>query len=84
MSTMNVSSLSRPELEEEFKLSQWALTWAITKLGGKLEITPEDMANFNVLGRIWYQQLPCETGGLVTVVEFREKEPQRILLPGRH
>ena len=72
MTNVNTASLSRQELEAEYELSQWALTWAIHKLGGRMEITQADMAEFDKQGRLWYNQLPGPEGGLMTVVEFVE------------
>lgn len=77
----DISQCSREELEATYQLSQWALTWAIHKLGGFLEITPEDMASFNKTGQIWYGKVETATG-TITTVEFRELDnnPKLILL----
>lgn len=77
----DISQCSREELEATYQLSQWALTWAIIKLGGKLEITPEDMESFNKVGQIYYGSIPTELGA-ITTVEFRELDnnPKLILL----
>lgn len=47
-----------------------------------MTITPEDMEDFNVTGRIWYHQVPDEAGRMTTTVEFKEQEQTRIILPG--
>lgn len=72
MTNVNTASLSRQELEAEYELSQWALTWALHKLGGRMEITQADMLEFDKQGRLWYNQLPEPEGGMMTVVEFVE------------
>lgn len=79
MTSVNVASMSRQELEAEYELSQWALTWALHKLGGKMEITSHDMITFQKQGRIWYNQLPEEGGGLSTVVEFVELSGPKLI-----
>ncbi len=80
MTNVNVASLSRSDLEQEYELSQWALTWALHKLGGRMEITSQDMAEFATQGRIWYNTLPQEHGESMTVVEFVEQQPNSIIL----
>lgn len=68
MSQLNISEMNRGDLEEEYQLSQWALSWALHKLGGTLTITSADMEDRNINGRIWYTR---QFDGS-TQVEFRE------------
>jgi hypothetical protein len=70
---LDVTKLSREELEAEYQLSQWALTWAVKKLGGTLEITTTDMAQYSVAGRIYYEE-KIGMAGPTTVVTFKEME----------
>lgn len=83
MSQVNIANLSRADLEQEYELSQWALTWALHKLGGRMEITEKEMEEFATQGRIWYNRLPMEHGGTMTVVEFVETQPNSVVL-GRY
>lgn len=78
--TVDVNELNLARLREEYELSQWALTWALHKLGGTLIITPQDVEEFNKSGRIWYSQREDEGGKRSTKVEFIEEG--RLILPG--
>lgn len=50
----DISKLNRAELEEEYQLSQWALSWALHKLGGSFTITRAEMEEQASSGRVWY------------------------------
>ena len=52
----NIAELNRGDLEEEYQLSQWALSWALYKLGGTMTITSAEMVEWNKTGRIWYER----------------------------
>lgn len=68
MSNRNISMISREELEAEYEQSQWALAWALQKLGGKMSILDCDVRYGNKC-RIWYK---VENG--YTDIELREDD----------
>jgi len=70
---LNVADLTREELEQEYQLSQWALSWAVRKLGGLLIITTPDTQEYAVAGRVLYEQKPAAEGPVI-VVTFKELE----------
>lgn len=69
MDNENVRALSLEKLLQEYELSQWALTWALHKLGGSMTVTAQDRLEFNKTGRIWYER---NAQDFSTTVEFRE------------
>lgn len=69
MDKLIIPELTRAELEQEYELSQWALTWAILKAGGKIDITKADMEELSRTGRLYYSTDPLTR---TTTVEFRE------------
>lgn len=74
---LNVDELEFKQLKAEYELSQWALTWALKKLNGKMIITAAEMEEYNVTGRIYYTQ---SDEGKSTTVEFIEHGP-KIVIP---
>lgn len=71
MTNERIHDVSRETLEQEYEMSQWALAFALHKLGGRMTITEHDMQAFPGHFRVWYSRTRTDAGATVVHVELK-------------
>ena len=67
----DTTKLTYDELQAEYERSQWALAWALKKLGGAMFISNDDIAkDVGKQYRTYYQQLA--SGTFIKIEEYHE------------